>query len=99
MSPAEGPSVAGETVCEEEGDYNLLTFREAAARLDAKIRALTAQVASPMAAGEESAQVVKARARLEQLCAAADSNSRRPITDENFARFFGYEGKARRNTM
>lgn len=99
MTQAEDPSVAGETVRGEEDDYDLLTFGEAAVRLDAEIRALAAQVASPMAAGEESAQVVKARARLEQMRAAAERNSRRPITDESFARFFGYEGKARRNTM
>jgi hypothetical protein len=38
------------------------------------------------------------RARLASLRDAAARNARQPITDENFTKFFGYEGRARRNT-
>jgi hypothetical protein len=98
MTQPDHAAAPAETVREDEDDYDLLTFGEAGVRLDAEIRALAGEVATLEAAGEEPAQLGKARARLAQLRDAAARNSRQPITDENFARFFGYEGKARRNT-
>jgi hypothetical protein len=103
MTQPDDAGVPAETVREDEDDYDLLTFGEAGVRLDAEIRALAGEVAlleaaGLEAAGNEPAQLAKARERLAQLRDAAARNSRQPITDENFARFFGYEGKARRNT-
>ena len=98
MTQPDDAAAPAETVREDEDDYDLLTFGEAGVRLDAEIRALAGEVATLEAAEEEPAQLAKARARLAQLRDAAARNSRQPITDENFARFFGYEGKARRNT-
>jgi hypothetical protein len=108
MTQPDDAGVPAETVREDEDDYDLLTFGEAGVRLDTEIRALAGEVAlleaagleaaGLEAAGKEPAQLAKARERLAQLRDAAARNSRQPITDENFARFFGYEGKARRNT-
>jgi hypothetical protein len=98
MTQPDGADGPAETVREDEDDYDLLTFGEVAARLDAEIRALAGQVTLLEAVGEEPAQLAKARERLAQLREAAARNSRQLITDQNFARFFGYEGKARRNT-
>lgn len=85
-------------VREDEDDYDLLTFGQAGARLDAEIRRLAGRIRQLEEAADESAELTAARARLEQLRGAAARNARQPINDENFARFFGYEGKARRNT-
>lgn len=103
MTQPDDAGVPAGTVRDDEDDYDLLTFGEAGVRLDAEIRALAGEVAlleaaGLEAAGKEPAQLAKARERLAQLRDAAARNSRQPITDENFARFFGYEGKARRNT-
>jgi|SRR5690349_2658557 hypothetical protein len=98
MTQPDDAGVPAETVRDDEDDYDLLTFGEAGVRLDAEIRALAGEVAVLEAAGKEPAQLAKARERLAQLRDAAARNSRQPITDENFARFFGYEGTARRNT-
>ena len=83
---------------EDEDDYDLLTFGEVAARLDEETRALADEVKTLEATGEDPARLAAARRRLGQLRDASARNSRQPINDENFARFFGYEGKARRNT-
>jgi hypothetical protein len=40
----------------------------------------------------------RARTRLSALEAGAERNRAQPINDENFERFFGYPGEARRNT-
>ena len=98
MSQPDDASVPPEVVREDEDDYDLLTFGEVAARLSAEIRALAGEVSSLEAAGDDPARLARARARLAQLRDAAARNSRQPISDENFTRFFGYEGKARRNT-
>jgi hypothetical protein len=83
---------------EVEDDYDLLTFGEAGARLDHEIRTLRAHVRE-LEAGPTTPDLLEAaRARLDKLTDAAQRNARQPITDENFTRFFGYEGKARRNT-
>src|ERR1700691_1628381 len=68
----------------EDDDHDLLTFGEAGARLEIEIRTL--------------------RARLRELAdpqprdEAAIAGGAQPINDENFEKFFGYPGKARRNT-
>jgi hypothetical protein len=84
---------------EAEDDYDLLTFGEAGARLDQEIRTARAEVAE-LEAGDDagSTALTAARSRLAALTDAARRNARQPITDENFTRFFGYEGTARRNT-
>jgi hypothetical protein len=98
MTQPDDASVPPEVVRADEDDYDLLTFGEVAARLNAEIRALAGEVNSLETAGEDPARLAKARTRLAQLREAAARNSRQPINDENFRRFFGYEGKARRNT-
>ena len=40
----------------------------------------------------------QAAARLAALQESAERNRAQPINDENFEKFFGYPGKARRNT-
>lgn len=83
---------------EDEDDYDLLTFGEAGARLDSEIRALRATIAEDERSGADADALAAARKRLDALVDAAQRNARQPITDENFMRFFGYAGKARRNT-
>jgi hypothetical protein len=84
---------------EDEDDYDLLTFGEAGARLDHEIRTLRKRIAELEQSGPaDAAGAEAARARLDALVDAARRNARQPITDENFTRFFGYAGKARRNT-
>jgi hypothetical protein len=84
---------------EDEDDYDLLTFGEAGARLDHEIRSARARVAQLEQSGTApTGDIDGARARLDALVDAARRNARQPINDENFQRFFGYEGKARRNT-
>jgi hypothetical protein len=101
VSASNEPDTAAVTR-EDEDDYDLLTFGEAGARLDHEIRAVRAQIAElekrPPAEGAVGAALVAARNRLDTLVGAAERNARQPITDENFTRFFGYSGKARRNT-
>jgi hypothetical protein len=48
-------------------------------------------------ASEDPAALSRARARLDALLEATDRNTAQPINDANFAKFFGYPGKARRN--
>lgn len=87
---------AGEVAREEEEDHDLLTYGEAGVRLHEAVgaqRKLVERLAS-----EESAHAAAARARLESLEEAAERNKRQPINDDNFEKFFGYPGKARRNT-
>jgi hypothetical protein len=84
---------------EDEDDYDLLTFGEAGARLDHEIRSARARVTQLEQSGTApTGDIDGARARLDSLVDAARRNARQPINDENFQRFFGYEGKARRNT-
>ncbi|WP_102143197.1 acyl-CoA synthetase [Mycobacterium hubeiense] len=80
----------------DEDDHDLLTFGEAGERLRLEIAAARDDVARLQDAGE-TADLEKARARLEALRAAADRNSAQPINDANFEKFFGYPGKAKRN--
>jgi hypothetical protein len=87
---------------EDEDDYDLLTYGEAGARVTEEIAAEKARLAdweSRLAAGEDvAAQRDHSARRLELLRDAARRNARPPITDENFERFFGYRGSAKRNT-
>jgi hypothetical protein len=87
---------------EDEDDYDLLTYGEAGARVTEEIaaeRARLEQWEARLAAGEDVADKRDLSARrLELLRDAARRNARQPITDENFERFFGYRGQAKRNT-
>ncbi|MCW2529096.1 MAG: hypothetical protein JWM76_3956 [Pseudonocardiales bacterium] len=84
---------------EDEDDYDLLTFGEAGARLDQEVRRLARSVAElEKSAADDDHELQRSRARLEALLGAQARNARQPINDENFTKFFGYEGKARRNT-
>lgn len=87
---------------EDEDDYDLLTYGEAGARVTGEIAAEKARLGewdARLAAGEDvSVEREKSARRLELLRDAARRNARQPITDENFERFFGYPGTAKRNT-
>jgi hypothetical protein len=97
---AEEQGVGGHVTREEEDDYDLLTFGEAGVRLDQEIRKNSALLAQLEADPSTDPAVLKStKDRLEQLRGAAARNARQPINDENFQRFFGYAGKARRNTV
>jgi len=81
---------------EEEDDHDLLTYGEVGVRLQQSVReqrAVVAQLEQARGAGIESA-----KARLAALEEAFERNRRQPINDDNFERFFGYPGTARRNT-
>jgi hypothetical protein len=84
---------------DDEDDYDLLTFGEAGARLDHEIRVLRARIEEiEQRQDPDQGELAAARTRLAALRDAAARNARQPITDENFTKFFGYEGRARRNT-
>jgi hypothetical protein len=83
----------------EDDDHDLLTFGEAGARLEIELRTTRARLrelegASP----RDEAAIAEAAARLAALQDSAERNRAQPINDENFEKFFGYPGKARRNT-
>lgn len=81
----------------DEDDHDLLTFGEAGERLRMEIRAAQARVAELEGGGPNAAGLPEALARLSALQEAAQRNSAQPINDDNFERFFGYPGKAKRN--
>jgi hypothetical protein len=81
---------------EEEEDYDLLTYGEAGVRLHETVEAQRRLVAE--LEGSDDARLEAARERLAALEEAAARNARQPINDENFERFFGFKGTARRNT-
>jgi hypothetical protein len=87
---------------EEEDDHDLLTFGEAGARLQEEMQALRRSIAELESRSGEAEGVTedlqKARARLEAVEVAAARNARQTINDDNFEKFFGYRGTARRNT-
>jgi hypothetical protein len=84
---------------DDEQDHDLLTFGEVGARLRAEIHAMRGQVAAlAVAEPVDEAALAVARARLAALDEAARRNAAGSINDDNFERFFGYPGKARRNT-
>jgi hypothetical protein len=76
---------------EAEDDHDLLTYGEVAVRLHEAIKAQEGLVAQ-LAEHGDSAQVAKARARLQTLHEAKERNRRQPINDKNFEHFFGYAG-------
>lgn len=82
----------------DDDDHDLLTFGEVGERLRLEIAAATAEV-ERLIKREDSPddKLVKAGARLDALQLAALRNSAQPINDDNFEKFFGYPGKARRN--
>ncbi len=77
-----------------EEDHDLLTFGEAGARLHREIAEERAAIA---ALGDDDPALPAAQRRLRLLEEAAERNFRGRITDENFERFFGYRGTARRS--
>ena len=83
----------------EDDDHDLLTFGEAGARLEIEIRTLRARLhALEGASQRDEAAIADAAARLAALQEGAERNRAQTINDENFEKFFGYPGKARRNT-
>jgi len=83
----------------DEDDYDLLTFGEAGARLEIEIRTMRARVRElEESTPRDEAALQDAQARLRDLEAGAERNRAQPINDANFEKFFGYPGKARRNT-
>lgn len=80
---------------EDEDDHDLLTYGEVKVRIHEEVVAQRAVVADLEADGKDSTM---ARRRLEALVDAAERNSRGRINDDNFEKFFGYRGTARRNT-
>src|SRR5690606_32415420 len=82
---------------DDKDDHDLLTYSEAGVRLHQEIEALEQRVRELTASGGSEA-LAATQARLTILKDARDRNSRRPINDENFEKFFGYKGVARRNT-
>lgn len=83
----------------EDDDHDLLTFGEAGTRLEIEIRATRALVAELEAASpRDDHALARANSRLRALEEGAERNRAQPINDENFERFFGYPGEARRNT-
>jgi hypothetical protein len=81
----------------DEDDHDLLTFGEAGERLRIEIAEAAREVGRLRQSGPIEA-LDKAQARLEALRSAAARNTAQPINDANFEKFFGYPGKARRNT-
>jgi L-rhamnose isomerase len=83
----------------EDDDHDLLTFGEAGARLEIEIRTTRARLhALEDALPRDEAAIGQASARLAELEDGAARNRAQPINDENFEKFFGYPGQARRNT-
>jgi hypothetical protein len=82
---------------EDEDDHDLLTYGEAGFRLDVAVREQRALLEQCEQAGDDAAAAA-ARARLEAYEQAVQRNRRQPINDENFEKFFGYPGRAKRNT-
>jgi hypothetical protein len=83
----------------DDDDHDLLTFGEAGARLQVEVRAMRERVRSlAVATPVDEAALTAARSRLAALEEGVRRNTAQSINDENFERFFGYPGKARRNT-
>lgn len=79
-----------------DDDHDLLTFSEVGERLRVEIAEAESSLAA-LSSSCDPAELGRARTRLEMLRAAAKRNSAQPINDENFEKFFGYPGKAKRN--
>lgn len=85
-------------VREAEDDHDVLTYAEVSARLREEIASQREVIARLDADGGPTEQLAAAHRRLDLLRDAARRNARRPITAENFERFFGYPGTTRRDT-
>jgi|SRR5579875_18278 hypothetical protein len=91
--------LAGAVKRPDDDDHDLLTFGEAGARLETEIRTLRARLRELEGASPRDETAIEtATARLTALRESAERNRAQPINDENFEKFFGYPGKARRNT-
>jgi len=86
MSTEEGPAAR-----KADDDHDLLTFGEVDARLREEIAAARALVTRLTADGTGQAADA-AQTRLVALEEAHGRNSRQPINDDNFERFFGFKG-------
>lgn len=93
---ASKPATSDRTKLDDD-DHDLLTFTEVGERLRHEVAAAEQDVAR-LAAQGPSPELARAEARLRDLRSAARRNAAQPINDENFERFFGYPGKARRST-
>src|ERR1700761_1127315 len=83
----------------EDDDHDLLTFGEAGARLEIEVRTTRARLRELEAASPRDEEAIAQLSdRLGGVEGRAERNQAQPINDENFERFFGYPGKARRNT-
>jgi hypothetical protein len=82
---------------DDKDDLDLLTYGEVGVRLYDEIEALKVLVREHAKAGDAAA-CEKVERRLVVLEAARARNSRQPINDGNFEKFFGYKGKAKRTT-
>ena len=83
----------------EDDDHDLLTFGEAGARLEIELRTMRARLSALEGAHPRDEEAIaQAASRLAALKEGAERNRAQPINDENFELFFGYPGKARRNT-
>jgi hypothetical protein len=103
--------VTGDHAAQRPGDddYDLLTYGEAAARLTEEIRkerrrlgeleerARRGTEAGPGAAGpgHASADIAAVRRRIADLTRAAERQARQQREARDFARFFGYDPRAR----
>jgi hypothetical protein len=97
MSATDDPSVSGAARGKvDEDDHDLLTFGEAGERLRLEIAAAQADLDQVQMSGT-TVDIERASTRLTALRAAAKRNAAQPINDENFEKFFGYPGKAKRN--
>lgn len=81
----------------DEDDHDLLTFVEVGERLRIEIASAQRHLEHCRRLGTPQ-EVDSAQTRLDALRAAAQRNSAQPTNDANFEKFFGYPGKARRNT-
>ncbi|PQD98431.1 acyl-CoA synthetase [Mycobacterium sp. EPG1] len=97
MTEAGKPERSSDRTKLDEDDHDLLTFTEVGERLRREVAAAEREVTRLAALGP-TPDLTRAEARLRDLRAAARRNTAQPINDENFERFFGYPGKARRGS-
>ncbi|MBW0102619.1 hypothetical protein [Pseudonocardia sp. KRD291] len=83
----------------DDDDHDLLTFGEAGARLEIEIRDMRKRIEKlRLETPLDEVGVAAAERRLADLQEGQARNAAQPINDENFEKFFGYRGTARRNT-
>jgi hypothetical protein len=79
----------------DEDDQDLLTYSEVAVRIDEEITSVRGEIAMLRDAADAADRIARLESRMADLRDAATRNSRRPINDENFEKFFGYAGRPR----